>query len=205
MLVQDIVEEIIEKVPENTYPVVSLLRKITDVRDRLLRNLSPAQKQSDAINQTFDMVAGEGLTALPCPPGNVTEVALRREVYEQYYPSSISNPEDWFRIPLRQFDERERDPYYYFVNGQIGIYPPPKETIYYGIKIFFTPTYGPLTVDDLNSGSGFDPDFDMLLVYGVLKDLMPSSGEFHERYNQLYREYNNATSGYERYVVKGRW
>lgn len=203
MLVQEIVEEIIEKLPSNTYPVVSILRKITEVRDRLLRIISPAQRQSDALNQAFDLTAGNGLIDLICPPGNVTEVAIRNSIYTNV--EYNDDARDWRRIPLRQFDEQEHRPYYYFVNGKIGVYPPPVYDTFYGIKIFYTPVLPPLTTDDLNSGSGFDPDFDMLLVYGVLKDLMPSSGEFHERYNQLYREYNNATSGYERYVVKGRW
>ncbi|MEK5469338.1 hypothetical protein MKY64_30505 [Paenibacillus sp. FSL R7-0210] len=203
MLVQEIVEEIIEKLPENHTPVVSLLRKITQVRDRLLRNLSPAQAQSDVLNQSFDLTAGNGLTDLICPPGNVTEVAIRNAIYtnQTYNEDAL----DWRRIPLRQLNERERGPYYYFVSGQIGVYPPPVYDTFYGIKIFYTAVLGELTLDDLNNGSGFDPDFDMLLVYGVLKDIMPDNGNFDARYQQLYREYTSATSGYERYVVKERW
>lgn len=203
MLVQEIVEEIIEKLPENTTPVVSLLRKITQVRDRLLRNLSPAQAQSDVLNQAFDLTAGNGLTDLICPPGNVTEVAIRNAIYTNQ--SFGDDALDWRRIPLRQFDERERGPYYYFVAGQIGVYPPPIYDTFYGIKIFYTSILGELTLDDLNNGSGFDPDFDMLLVYGVLKDIMPDNGNFYNRYQELYKEYTSATSGYERYVVKERW
>lgn len=203
MLVQEIVEEIIEKLPENHTPVVSLLRKITQVRDRLLRNLSPAQAQSDVLNQSFDLTAGNGLTDLICPPGNVTEVAIRNAIYtnQTYNDDAL----DWRRIPLRQLDERERGPYYYFVAGQIGVYPPPVYDTFYAIKIFYTTVLVELTLDDLNNGSGFDPDFDMLLVYGVLKDIQPDNGNFDARYQQLYREYTSATSGYERYVVKERW
>ncbi|KWX79919.1 hypothetical protein [Paenibacillus jilunlii] len=203
MLVQEIVEEIIEKLPENTTPVVSILRKITQVRDRLLRNLSPAQAQSDVLNQAFDLTAGNGLTELICPPGNVTEVAIRNAIYTNQ--SFEDDALDWRRIPLRQFDERERGPYYYFVAGQIGVYPPPIYDTFYGIKIFYTSILGELTLDDLNNGSGFDPDFDMLLVYGVLKDIVPDNGNFYNRYQELYKEYTSATSGYERYVVKERW
>lgn len=203
MLVQEIVEEIIEKLPENTTPVVSLLRKITQVRDRLLRNLSPAQAQSDTLNQSFDLTVGNGLTDLICPPGNVTEVAIRNAIYTNQ--SFGDDALDWRRIPLRQFDERERGPYYYFVAGQIGVYPPPIYDTFYGIKIFYTSILGELTLDDLNKGSGFDPDFDMLLVYGVLKDIAPDNGNFYNRYQELYKEYTSATSGYERYVVKERW
>ncbi|AIQ19525.1 hypothetical protein H70357_24520 [Paenibacillus sp. FSL H7-0357] len=203
MLLQEIVEEIVEKIPENTMPITSILRKITQVRDRLLRNLSPAQAQSDVLNQAFDLTAGNGLTDLICPPGNVTEVAIRNAIYTNQ--SFDDDERDWRRIPLRQFDEQARGPYYYFVAGQIGIYPPPIYDTFYGIKIFYTAIIGELTLDDLNHGSGFDPDFDMLLVYGVLKDIMPDNGNFYNRYQELFKEYTSATSGYERYVVKERW
>lgn len=203
MLVQDIVEEIIEKIPENTMPVVSILRKITQVRDRLLRNLSAAQSQSEVLNQSFDVIAWEGMTALVCPPDNVTEVAIRNSIYTNQ--TFNDDARDWRRIPLRAFDKDERNPYYYFVAGQIGIYPPPIYDTFYGIKIFYTPVFGPLTLDDLNNGSGFDPNFDMLLVYGVLKDMMPENGNFYTRYQELYEEYRSATSGYEQFVIKGRW
>lgn len=203
MLVQDIVEEIIEKLPENTMPVVSILRKVTQVRDRLLRNLSASQAQSEALNQSFDLVAGNGQVTLICPPDNVTEVAIRNSIYtNQTY---NDDARDWRRIPLRPFNEQERNPYYYFVAGKIGVYPPPVYDTFYGIKIFYTQVIGPLTLDDLNNGSGFDPNFDMLLVYGVLKDIMPENSNFYNRYQELYEEYRSATSGYEHFTVKGRW
>lgn len=203
MIVQEVLEEIIEKLPENTTPVISILRKITQVRDRLLRNLSPAQAQSEVLNQAFDLTAGNGLIDLICPPGNVTEVAIRDSIYTNAVYEH--DADDWRRIPLRQFDEREKRPYYYFVSGQIGIYPPPLYDTFYGVKIFYTPVLGELTTDDLNSGTGLDPDFDMLLVYGVLRDMVPDNQYFAQRYSEIYSEYRSATSGYERYVVKERW
>lgn len=203
MLVQDILEEIIEKLPENTMPVVSILRKITQVRDRLLRNLSASQAQSEALNQAFDLTAGDGQVTLICPPDNVTEVAIRNSIYtnQTYNDDSL----DWRRIPLKPFNEEVTDPYYYFVSGKIGVYPPPVYDTFYGIKIFYTQVIGALTLDDLNNGSGFDPNFDMLLVYGVLKDMMPDNVAFYNRYQELYEEYRSATSGYESFVIKGRW
>ncbi|OKP81640.1 hypothetical protein A3842_11215 [Paenibacillus sp. P3E] len=203
MLVQEVVEEIVEKLPENTTTVVSILRKITQVRDRLMRNYSPAQAQSEVLNQSFDVTVGNGLLNLICPPDSVTEVAIRNAIYtnQTFEDESL----DWRRIPLRQFDEREKRPYYYFVAGQIGVYPPPLFDTFYGIKIFYTPVIGELTLDDLNSGTGFEPSFDMLLVYGVLRDIIPGDNDFEMRYQQIYREYTSATSGYERYAVKERW
>lgn len=203
MLVQDILEEIIEKLPENTMPVTSILRKITQVRDRLLRNLSASQSQSEALNQTFDATVGDGQYALICPPDNVTEVAIRNSIYRSL--PFYDDARDWRRIPLKPFNEHEKSPYYYFVAGKIGIYPPPIYETFYGIKIFYTPVLRSLTIEDINGSSGFDPNFDMLLVYGVLKDILPTGNEYYTRYQEIYEEYKSATSGYEHFVIKGRW
>jgi hypothetical protein len=203
MLVQEVVEEIIEKLPENTAPVVSILRKVTQTRDRLLRNMSASQMQSEVLNQSFDLTAGNGLTDLICPPGNVTEVAIRNAIYTNQ--TFNDDARDWSRIPLKHFNEQEKHPYYYFVAGQIGVYPPPEYDTFYGIKIFYTPVLTELTNDDMNSSTGFDPDFDMLLVYGVLRDMMPQNETFDVRYQQIYSEYRRATNDYEKFVVQESW
>lgn len=203
MRVQDILEEIIEKLPENNVPVVSLLRKITQTRDRLMRAPTASQIQSESLNQAFDVTKGNGLFDLICPPGNVTEVAIRNAIYTNQ--TFNDDARDWARIPLKHFNEQERRPYYYFVSGQIGIYPPPEFDTFYGIKIFYTPVLGELTLDDLPDGSGFDPNFDMLLVYGVLRDIMPKNEEFEVRYQQIYTEYRRATNDYEKFVVQESW
>ncbi|MFS8215618.1 hypothetical protein [Paenibacillus sp. S29] len=203
MRVQDVVEEIVEKLPENKIPVVSILRKLTNVRDMLLRTPTAAQQQSEVIEEAIDTVVGEGLYDLPCPPGNVTDVDIRRAIYDNS--EGHDDSRDWHRIPLRQFNERMKHTYYYFVAGQIGIFPPPKYAKAYGIKIFYTPVYPEITVADLQSTTGFDPDWDMLLVYGVLRDIMPENNNFDVRYQQLLADYRTATSGYERYVIEERW
>lgn len=203
MLVQEIIEEIVEKLPENTAPVVSILRKITQTRDRLLRNVSASQMQSEALNQAFDVTVGNGLFDLICPPGNVTEVAIRNAIYTNQ--TFNDDARDWTRIPLKHFDEQERGPYYYFVAGQIGVYPPPEYDTFYGFKMFYTTILSELTLDDINNGSGFDPDFDMLLVYGVLRDIQPNNESFEVRYQQIYSEYRRATNDYEKFVVQESW
>lgn len=203
MLIQEIVEEIIEKLPENNVPVVSILRKVTQTRDRLMRNVSSSQAQSEVLNQAFDVTVGNGLFDLICPPGNITEVVIRKSIYNNQ--PFMDDPSDWLRVPLKPFNDQERGPYYYLVAGQIGIFPPPAYDIFYGFKMFYTPAIGELTMDDLNSGSGFDPDFDMLLVYGVLRDLMPENESFEVRYQQIYNEYRRATNDYVHFVVQESW
>ena len=82
MRVQDVVEEIIEKIPENTLPVTSILRKVTQVRDQLLRNSTGAQRQSDVVCTAIDLKKGQSLYDLPCPPGNVTDVDVQRKGFD---------------------------------------------------------------------------------------------------------------------------
>ncbi|MNN47894.1 hypothetical protein D3C81_1623360 [compost metagenome] len=168
-----------------------------------MRSPTASQMQSDALDQAFDVTAGEGLFDLICPPGNVTEVAIRYSIYNNQ--PFFNDERDWMRVPLRHFNEQERHPYYYFVAGKIGIYPPPEYDTFYGIKIFYTPIIEELTLEDLNNGSGFDPNFDMLLVYGVLRDIVPGNEAFELRYQQIYTEYRRATNDYEKFVVQESW
>lgn len=224
MLVKDVVEEIIEKLPSNTVSIQSILRKITNVRDTLIRNYGPAQRQSDAIVSELDLLQGIGEYPLPCPPGNVVDVEIlgtrngpysscensggwtRPPVYPIKSEPTIIN-DCWFRLPYRQFDERYNGPYYYFLSGTIGIHPKSCESIPRGIKIFHIPVVSSLSVGDMNGPTGFDPNFDMVLVYGVLKDMVsgPQSSEYEEKYKQWLYDYQTANSGWERYVVDERW
>jgi hypothetical protein len=57
----------------------------------------------------------------------------------------------------------------------------------------------------MNSSTGFDPDFDMLIVYGVLRDMQPNNESFELRYQQIYSEYRRATNDYEKFVVQESW
>lgn len=200
MLLREVVEEITEKLPpEVSVSPESIVRKVTQIRDQLLRNYGPAQRQSGTLCVYIDLHEGQSLYYLPCPPDGVVEVAILNTAY--------GGSGEWVRIPHRQFDERTQKPYYYFVAGKIGLYPPPTHFVAGGMKIFYVPVLKPLTTEDMDKPTGFDPDFDMLLVYGVLNDVTigPVSNQWYEKYQTLLSEYISATNGYERYVVKERW
>src|SRR5690606_17046290 len=100
-------------------------------------------------------------------------------------------------------DERDRGPYYYFLHQTIGIVPEPEMDVPQGMKIFHIQTLSPLTEKDLNGPTGFDPDFDMLLVYGVLVEI--GKEDYRENYLEWLHEYRIVNSGWERHVVKERW
>lgn len=200
MLLREVVEEITEKLPpEVSVSPESIVRKVTQKRDQLLRNYGPAQRQSGTLCVYIDLHEGQSLYYPLCPPDGVVEVAILNTAY--------GGNGAWVRIPHRQFDERTQKPYYYFVAGKIGLYPPPTHFAAGGMKIFYVPVLKPLTTEDMDKPTGFDPDFDMLLVYGVLNDVTiePVSNQWYEKYQTLLSEYISATNGYERYVVKERW
>ncbi|WP_156088535.1 phage adaptor protein [Mycobacterium tuberculosis] len=236
MIVQEVVDEIIEKInwvnPNHGLSIPSILRKITQTRDDLIRNYGPAQQQSEAVVTQYELVKGQAQYPLPCPPGNVVDGDVRGLWVGYYYgfgecdcedqwqqpmtyntgtitdATPISNPANcWFRMPHRQFDENYYGPYYYFLSGTIGLVPKPCQDVPGGLKIFHVPVLGPLTVEGLQGPTGFDPNFDMVLVYGVLKEAVTGqqSEEFMQKYIQWLSDYKSANSGWERYTVKERW
>lgn len=228
MIVQDVVDEIIEKTPGNMLSMTSILRKITQVRDDLIRNYGPAQQQSNPIVTQYDLLAGISQYPLPCPPGNVVDVDVKGlwtgiyggygpcncednwvqpPTYNHQYPTPLVIPDCWFRMTYRQFDQYYRGPYYYFLSGTIGLAPTPCQDVVGGLKIFHIPVLPALSVDDLNGPTWFDPNFDMVLVYGVLKDATRGADaeEYLAKYNQWKYDYQTANSGWERYTVDLRW
>lgn len=194
MLLNEVVEEIIERAPDSYRSIPSILRKITQVRDQIIRNFGLAQQQSEPIVSTIDILKGQSQYPLPCPPGNVVDVDIYADCR-------------WRRLSYKQFDERYKGAYYYFLNGTIGLVPDPEEDIDRGLKIFHTYVLAPLTVNDMNGLTGLDPNFDMVLVFGVLKDITSGSeqDQFRGQYEQWLYDYRTANSGWERHVIKERW
>lgn len=188
MLLKEVVEEIAEKSPNYLTPQ-SIVRKITQVRDRLLRQLGSAQQQTETVCTAIDINAGQDQYTLPCPPGNVVDV-------------DILHNDEWRRLTLRQFNQASIKPYYYFQAGSLGLVPTPDTYIATGLKIFHIPVIPALTLSDMDSPTGFDPDYDTVLVYGVLREI--TSG-YEEMYQVLLHEYQTATNGYEKYVINERW
>lgn len=197
MLLKDVVEEIQEKAPNNFLSPKSIVRKITQVRDRLIRTYGTAQQQSEVVTTAIDLWKGQSLYIPPCPPGNVTDVDI--------YDTAYGGAGRWRRIQQKQFNlPSPTGPYYYFVAGKIGIYPVPTANADQGIKIHHIPVIPPLTLADMNKETEFDPDFDMVLVYGVLREISDNN-DYEIRYQQLLMEYQTANSGYEVHVIQERW
>lgn len=194
MYVSDIVEEINEKL-DNWLSVPSLLRKITSVRDRLLRDYGFGQ-QRETVCTGFDIEAGKEEYLPPCPPSNVVDVAIFRP-----------HTGKWERIPHRQFNRDVNSTYYYFLGGIFGLWPVPSENIPMGVKIFHIPTLGPLTEADMDKTTGFDPDYDMLIVFGVLREIAKGrdAAEYDLRYQQLLLDYQRVSAGFDNQITLESW
>lgn len=188
MLLKDVIEEIQEKAPNHLSPQ-SIVRKVTQVRDRLIRQAGSAQQQVDVVATGLDVHEGQALYVLPCPPSNVTDVDML-----------VSGK--WRRLVLRQFHNASVKPYYYLQGGSLGLVPTPDTSVAVGLKIFHLPVLPPLTLMGMDGMTGFDPDYDMLLVYGVLREI---SAGFDDLYQQLLIEYKTANNGSEKYTVNERW
>lgn len=193
MLVRDVVEEIQEKVPNHLSPQ-SILRKITQVRDRILRDAGSAQQQAETVCTAIDLIAGKAQYILPCPPSNVVDV-------------DVFLNGDWRRLTLRQLHQDSVKPYYYFQSGLIGLVPTPDEDVAVSLKIFHIPILLPLGLSDMDGMTGFDPDYDMVLVYGVLREITNGSAaqEYDAKYQTLLADYKAANNGFEKYVITERW
>ncbi|WP_449290193.1 phage adaptor protein [Paenibacillus motobuensis] len=165
------------------------MRKITQVRDRLLRQLGSGQQQTETVCTGIDLMTGQALYILPCPVGNITDVDILWQG-------------EWRRIPYRQFHNASIKPYYYVQSGMIGLVPTPDTDVTMGLKIFHIPVLPPLSINDMDGMTGFDPDYDMVLVYGVLREI---TGGFDELYQQLLNDWKAANNGYEKYSVDERW
>lgn len=197
MLLKEVIEEILEKAPNHLSPR-SVVRKINQVRNRLIRDYGSAQVRG-TVCTAIDLIEGKSQYVPPCPPNNIIDVDILE--------SSFGGAERWRRIPHRQFNREVSSPYYYFLGGIIGIIPVPTQDVTKGLKIFHIPVLNDLTLADMDKPTGFDPDYDMLLVYGVLREITTSNqaSEYDYRYQQLLNEYQTVSSGFESYITIEDW
>lgn len=207
MKLSEVVAEIAEKAP-NVLSPESIVRKITFVRDKLIRTSGSWQQQTDNVSTVYDLTAGVSQYPLPAPPGNIEEVMVYDSAFRALYVEGGGN---WRRaLPQKQFDQEScswLQPYYYYESGYLNLVPTPEYDAPYGIKIFHRPVLDDLTTAGMNGPTGFDPDFDMVLVYGVLREITNGAAaqEYDAKYQDVLRDYKSANNGGETYVVKGGW
>lgn len=185
MLLSEAVEEILEKAP-NYLSMPSLIRKINTVRNQLLRTYG-----KEVVPYRMDINAGSAEYPWPLPPGSIAYVLV-----------------DGHKWPMGQLNAASPSHYYYLLAGTIGLYPVPQEAILQGLTIFYKKTLVPLSVGDLNAEVGLDPDYDNLVVYGVLKDITSGAqaAEYAARYEAALNDYLRTATSPEAYQIQlGEW
>lgn len=182
MLLSEVVEEIAEKSPHYLSDP-SIVRKVNVLRNQLKRSHS-----TDNFTSSLDLESGLAQYPLPGPQGNIKEVVVNGCPY-----------------PRSELGAKSPSHYYYILSGTIGIYPTPTIDVKGGIKIFRTEAKDNLSIGGMNDEVGLDPEYDMLLVWGVLKDIDPNNESFKNRYNELFQGYWAASLSVDSSVVRGRW
>jgi hypothetical protein len=175
------VEEVQEK-SSNNLSMQSIIRKINMSRDQLLRRYG---RETEV--HRMDLLADQPLYPWALPPGSIKSVLVNGVSY-----------------PFAYLNDRAKARYYYFLNGSIGIYPAPQETVTEGLTVFYDKTLVPLTVDALEQEIGFDRDYDMLVVYGALKTIETgNSGHYYtNKYNELLDDYLAVNTEPEHYQIR---
>lgn len=177
MLLSEAVEEIQEKAP-NFLSMQSIIRKVSNVRNQLVRIYG-----KEVVPMRMDLLAGVPVYPWTLPAGSIVNVLVNGVTY-----------------PFAQLNSPSRAKYYYLMAGSIGLHPAPTESDQQGLTILYNKTLVPLTINDLNAEIGFDMDFDMLVVYGVLKD-MNAGNEFAIKYTDMLNDYLRASTSPEAYQI----
>lgn len=182
------IEEIQEKA-QSTLTMESIIRKINFVRDSFIRNY-----ENRITIQSMDLLEGVPIYPLDIPMDRIDTVLVKGEKY-----------------PYGQFNDMTKDrSYYYIIDGAIGIFPSPKETVEKGITMFYRKHLSKLNSDNLEEEIGLDEDYDMLVVYGVLKDITNGNQhyEYKSRYEDIKKDFLSAISNSEpqtHQIVLGGW
>lgn len=173
----DAIEEIQERA-QSTLTSKSIIRKINIIRDQIMRNY-----EERITLQTMDLLEGVPMYPLTIPVDAVVSVLVDGKHY-----------------PFAQFNGIKRTGVYYFiVDGALGIYPTPKEDKTQGLSIFYKKRLPKLSEEDLEAEIGLDLDYDMLVVWGVLKDITNGNEhyEYKSKYNDTLHDFLAATSNAE--------
>lgn len=173
---QDIINEADERYP-NALTTESKLKKVY-LRERELFRTIYRKKTATVM----DIVAGQALYPLDFHHSKIIRVVWDGESTDY---EDINS------------DDAE-PPFIYTYENSIGRYPTPDQDVTQGLFIFhyFEPTEP--TTDTIGNAIAFDPDFPMILVYGLLIDLAEIDRRvdlingFTAKYNGILEEFKKA-------------
>jgi len=156
MTYADIIAEADERYP-NGLSVDSKLLKIYNHERRLMRTIYRRKTAT-----VFDVMAGQFLYPLSFHYSKIFQAIYAGKLFEyEDINDQIGNP-----------------PFIYTYQNSIGVYPTPDRDIPGGLHLFHYLEPVRQTEDTMASIPTFDPDFPMVLVYGLCKDIAEVNREF---------------------------
>lgn len=173
------------------------LKEILDRADQYANALSTKQKVS-IVNElqkklfrtiyriktatSYDLVEGQFLYPLDFHPSKIISVVVDGKRYDY---EDINKEES---IP----------PYLYTYEDSFGLYPTPEKTVKGGLIFFHYKEPAELTAENLSAIPDFDPDFHMLLMYGLQVEMAEINEDvamvnnFTAKYNGLLEEFKKS-------------
>lgn len=156
MSYQEIIAEADERYPNGLTPESKLL-KVYNHERKLMRTIY--RRKSATV---FDVVAGKMLYPLAFHYSKIFQAIYAGKYYEY---EDIN-------------DQIGQPPFLYTYRDSIGVYPTPEQDIPGGLHLFHYLEPVKPTLATITNFPVFDPDFPLVLVYGLCKDMSEVNKEF---------------------------
>lgn len=177
MTYEEIITEADERYP-NGFSVTSKLRKLYNLETKLMRTIYRIKTATK-----YDILSGQFLYPLEFHHSKIISVVWEGVSisYEEINPDDASPP------------------FYYTYENSLGRHPTPDKDVEGGLVIFHYSE--PRKVTESNYGGlypSFDPDFPMVLVFGLCRDMAESNREYDisrdykSKYDEEVRDFKKA-------------
>jgi hypothetical protein len=156
MTYQEIIDEADERYPNGLTPTSKLL-KIYNHERKLMRTIYRRKTAS-----VFDVTVGQFLYPLTFHYSKIFQALYGGKLYEY---EDIN-------------DKLGQPPFLYTYQDSIGVYPTPERDIAGGLHLFHYLEPIKPSIETITYFPVFDPDFPMVLVYGLCKDMAEVNKEY---------------------------
>lgn len=191
MTLQQILDEVKERYPAaSSLSDESIIRKINNLQAELFRTL-----YKPIITYQDDIAEDVFIYPITFSPNKITGVIVDGiEVFERNAKGSD--------VPVSQF--------YYFTEESLCLYPTPTKDISGGLTVFHYQEPEVLSTSSLSIQPDFDPDFHMMLVYGVCITIAEiNRGDMRDAFVSSYTDMENqflkAQEKAEYHVIQDVW
>ena len=181
-------EEVDEKYP-NDLTTASKVRKLNLLQGELFRTVLKKETST-----TYDIVADQAYYPIDFDVSKLLNVLVDGDEYDH-----------------EAIEDRDAEsPYYYCYENSVALYPTPTENVTAGLLLVHYLEPAILVSTNLSTIPDFDPDFHMILVYGLCIALAEAdqrydvANGFTIKYNGLVRDFKKANPETELPPIKVR-